>query len=166
MLMAKNITLRPVTESDHEFLLAVYATTRAEELARVPWTAEQKDAFVRMQFAAQKRHYAAEYPHASHEVISADGTPVGRLYLDRDASRLHILDITVLPQHRNAGIGSFLLGRLLKEAAGSSKSVSIYVENFNPSLRLFKRLGFEVVEEHGFQLLLKWQSPLNGPPSE
>ena len=156
--MIKNITLRPVTESDEEFLLAVYASTRAEEMERVPWTAEQKDAFVRMQFAAQKSHYATEYPRASHDVICADGTPVGRIYLDRDAGRLHILDITVLPQHRNAGIGSFLLRQLLQEAAGSSKPVNIYVENFNPSLRLFKRLGFQVAEENGFQLLLKWHS--------
>ena len=156
--MIKNITLRPVTESDEEFLLAVYASTRAEEMERVPWTAEQKDAFVRMQFAAQKSHYAAEYPRASHDVICVDGTPVGRIYLDRDAGKLHILDITVLPQHRNAGIGSFLLRQLLQEAAGSSKPVNIYVENFNPSLRLFKRLGFQVAEENGFQLLLKWHS--------
>jgi len=156
--MIKNITLRPVTESDEEFLLAVYASTRAEEMERVPWTAEQKDAFVRMQFAAQKSHYAAEYPRASHDVICVDGTPVGRIYLDRDAGKLHILDITVLPQRRNAGIGSFLLRQLLQEAAGSSKPVNIYVENFNPSLRLFKRLGFQVAEENGFQLLLKWHS--------
>ena len=156
--MTKDITLRPVTESDDDFLLGLYASTRAEEMARVPWTAEQKDAFVRMQFEAQKRHYAAEYPQSRHDLICADGIPVGRIYLDRDASRFYILDITVLPQHRNAGIGSFLLRQLLQEAAESSKPVNIYVENFNPSLRLFKRLGFQVAEENGFQLLLKWHS--------
>ena len=158
--MTKNITLRPVTAEDDDFLLSVYASTRAEEMARVPWAPEQKDAFVRMQFEAQKGHYPAEYPRARHDLICADGTPVGRIYVDRGASRFHILDITVLPQHRNTGIGSFLLGQLLQEAGESLKPVSIYVENFNPSLRLFKRLGFQVAEENGFQLLLKW-SPKN-----
>jgi len=161
--MSKNVTLRPVTESDDDFLLAVYASTRAEEMARVPWTAEQKEEFVRMQFEAQKRHYAAEYPQASHDLICADGIPVGRIYVDRDSSRLHILDITVLPQHRNAGTGSFMLGQLLQEAAESSKPINIYVENFNPSLRLFKRLGFQVGEENGFQLLLKWSPKASQP---
>jgi len=155
MTSAKKITLRPVTEADDKFLLAVYASTRAEELARVPWAAEQKEAFLRMQFEAQKSHYAAQYPKASHDLICADGTPVGRVYLDRGAGGFHILDITVLPQHRNAGIGSFLLGQLLDEATRAAKPVSIYVENFNPSLRLFQRLGFQVAEENGFQLLLK-----------
>jgi ribosomal protein S18 acetylase RimI-like enzyme len=151
----KEITLRPVTEADDEFLLSVYASTRAEELERVPWTPEQKEAFVRMQFAAQKRHYAAQYPQASHDIIYADGVPVGRLYLSRGADGFHILDITVLAQHRNAGTGSFLLRELLAEAGKAAKPVSIYVENFNPSLRLFERLGFQRVEEDGFQLLLK-----------
>lgn len=149
------ISLRPVTEGDDEFLLSVYAGTRAEELARVPWTPEQKDAFVRMQFAAQKQHYAAEYPQASHEIICADQVPVGRLYLARGTDGFHILDITVLGERRNAGIGSHLLRELLAEAARAGKPVTIYVESFNPSMRWFRRLGFLPVEENGFQVLLK-----------
>lgn len=154
MTSEKKITLRPVTAADEEFLFAVYASTRAEELARVPWSMEQKDAFARMQFAAQQQHYPAQHPHADHDVISADGVSVGRIYLDRSQG-LHILDITILPQHRGAGVGSQVLRQILDEAARRSVPVTIYVENFNPSLRLFQRLGFQVAEEDGFQLLLK-----------
>src|SRR5215471_1233366 len=82
-MSSANIALRPVTDADDSFILAVYASTRAEELARVPWTQEQKEAFIHMQFAAQKRHYAAEYPQASHDIIVVEGAPVGRIYLDR-----------------------------------------------------------------------------------
>ena len=155
----KKISLRPVNAGDDEFLLAVYASTRAEELERVPWTAEQKDAFVRMQFEAQKQHYAAEYPKATHDIICVDGEPAGRLYLSRSTDALHILDITVLPQHRNAGTGSFLIRELLEEGFSAGKPVSIYVESFNPSLRLLSRLGFQKAEENGFQLLLRWTPP-------
>jgi RimJ/RimL family protein N-acetyltransferase len=151
----KKITLRPVTEAYEEFLFSVYASSRAEELARIPWNAEQKDAFLRMQFKAQKQHYAAEHPQAVHEIIWADGIPVGRIYLDRSSEALHILDITILAEHRNGGIGSFVLRQVMDEAARTQKPVTIYVENFNPSRRLFNRLGFEQVEEKGFHLLLK-----------
>jgi len=157
-MSSANIALRPVTDADESFILAVYASTRADELARVPWTQEQKDGFVHMQFAAQKRHYAAEYPQASHDIIVVEGAPVGRIYLDRAAEEFHILDVTVLPQHRNRGIGSWLLRQVLDEAARAGEPVAIYVENFNPSLRLFERLGFRKAEENGFQLLMKWQS--------
>ena len=157
---AQKIELRPVnadSAADDGFILQVYASTRAQELAQVPWNAEQKEAFVRMQYAAQKRHYAAEFPRASHDIIYAGETPMGRIYLDRREEALHILDVTVLPQHRGQGIGAVLLRRLLDEAGKLGKPVTIYVESFNPSLRFFERLGFQKDHEEGFQFLLKWQ---------
>lgn len=153
----EQITLRPATEADDDFIFSCYASTRAQELAQVPWMAEQKEAFVRMQYTAQKNHYAAEAPRASHDIIYVAATPVGRIYLDRREDKLHILDITVLPQHRNQGTGSLLLRRLLDEAGKLGKPVTIYVESFNPSLRLFERLGFRKDHEKGFHLLMKWQ---------
>jgi GNAT superfamily N-acetyltransferase len=153
-MAAGQITLRPVVESDHDFLLSVYASSRAAELAMVPWTGEQKEAFVKQQFSAQTAHYTAEHPGASHEIICRDGVPAGRLYMERRADALHVLDITVLPQHRHAGIGSFILRRVLAEAQTGGKPVTIYVESFNPSLPLFRKLGFQPVSENGFHLLL------------
>lgn len=153
----EQVTLRPVTAADDDFIFTCYASTRAQELAQVPWGPEQKEAFVRMQYTAQKQHYAAELPHASHDIIYLDSTPVGRIYLDRREDALHILDITVLPQHRNQGTGALLLRRLLDEAGRAGKPVTIYVESFNPSLRFFERLGFRKDHEKGFHLLMKWQ---------
>jgi GNAT superfamily N-acetyltransferase len=157
MIDNQQIKLRPATEADDDFIFSCYASTRAQELEQVPWTAEQKEAFVRMQYTAQKNHYAAEAPRASHDVIYVDTAPVGRIYLDRREDALHILDITVLPQHCNQGTGSLVLRRLLDEAGKLGKPVTIYVESFNPSLRLFECLGFRKDHEKGFHLLMKWQ---------
>ncbi|SRR5579859_48072 len=158
MTVPERVTLRPATAIDDDFLYSVYASTRAEEMKRVPWTAEQQEAFVKMQYAAQKQHYAAMYPGASHDIIYSGETAVGRIYLDRGEKALHILDITLLPEYRGRGTGSTLLRRLLEEAGASGKAVTIYVESFNPSLRLFERLGFAKEREEGFQLLMKWQA--------
>jgi ribosomal protein S18 acetylase RimI-like enzyme len=155
-MSAERVTLRPVTEADQDFLLAAYASTRAAEMAMVPWSAEQKDAFVKSQFAAQAHHYAAEYPQASHEVICCEGVAAGRLYLDRRAQELHILDVIVLPQFRHTGIGSCVLRQILDEASVGDKAVTIYVESFNPSLNLFRKLGFQLSSQDGFQCLLRW----------
>ena len=65
------------------------------------------------------------------------------------------LDITLLPEHRNQGAGSFLLGQIMAEAKEAGKPVSIYVEIFNPSLQLFQRLGFTPIQQEGFHLLLQ-----------
>jgi RimJ/RimL family protein N-acetyltransferase len=157
MIRDEQLSLRPAAEDDTSFILSLYASTREQEMALVPWSPEQKDAFVRMQYEAQKRHYQAEFPRAAHDIIYVDKTPVGRLYLDRQGEVLHILDITVLPQHRGQGAGALVLRRVLDEARGADKPVTIYVESFNPSLPLFERLGFQRDHEQGFQLLMKWQ---------
>lgn len=154
-MTVEQITLRAVTAADEAFLLSVYASTRAGEMKLVPWTAEQKEAFVKMQYAAQKQHYQAMHPAASHDIICVGETQVGRVYVDRKVEELHILDITVLPEFRGRGTGQTVLRRLMDEAGADGKAVTIYVESFNPSLRLFERLGFQKEREEGFQLLLK-----------
>ncbi|HEY2361753.1 MAG TPA: GNAT family N-acetyltransferase [Candidatus Angelobacter sp.] len=155
-MAAVKITLRPVQDSDNELLLKIYGSSREQEMAQVPWTPEQKQQFVRMQWEAQKNHYAAQHPHATHEIICLESGAAGRLYLDRSEEKFHILDITLLPEHRNGGAGSILLGQIMAEAKQAGKPVSIYVETFNPSLRLFQRLGFTAIQQQGFHLLLQY----------
>jgi GNAT superfamily N-acetyltransferase len=150
------ITLRAVGPADEAFLLDVYAGTRADELALVPWTDEQRQAFVRMQFAAQQEHYQKIYPEANHDIILSAGRPVGRLYIARKEHEIRIIDITLLPPERNAGVGSYLIGELLDEATRARKPLRVYVESFNPSLRLFERLGFYRTEQNGVHILMQW----------
>jgi hypothetical protein len=51
------MTFRRIADADLPFLARLYASTRTEELAAVPWSAEQKAAFLDMQFRAQHAHY-------------------------------------------------------------------------------------------------------------
>jgi len=87
---------------------------------------------------------------------------VGRLYVARTEEYIEIMDITLLPQERNSGTGTSLIKALIDEAT-RLRPLRIYVETFNPSLRLFERLGFKAVEEHGIQLLMEWV-PNSLPP--
>ena len=152
---SESISLRPVGANDQDFLTEVYGSTRAEELALVPWTIEEQQAFVRSQFAAQQDYYAQKYPTASHDIIVSNNRPVGRLYVARLDQEIRIVDITLLPAERNAGIGTYLIKQLLDEANHSGKITRIFVEEFNPSLRLFERLGFSPSEQHGIHLLMQ-----------
>ncbi|HET6974264.1 MAG TPA: GNAT family N-acetyltransferase [Pyrinomonadaceae bacterium] len=153
--MSTNVTLRPVGPDDRDFLIEVYGSTRAEEMALVPWTDEQRDAFIQHQFTAQTDHYTQTYPAANHDIILSDDRPVGRLYVARLDHEIRIVDITLLPAERNAGIGSYLIKQLLDEANRSGKITRIFVEEFNPSRSLFERLGFSPSEQHGIHLLLQ-----------
>lgn len=150
-----NITLRPVEPEDGPFLLRVYASTRNEELASVPWTGEQKEAFLEMQFGAQSRHYREHYPDADFLIILAEGRPTGRLYVARWPREVRIVDISLLPEYRGKGIGTSLLKGLLTEADATGKPVTIHVERFNPALHLYERLGFRAVADRGVYLLME-----------
>lgn len=153
-----DVTLRRATPADDEFLCAVYGSTREEELAQVPWTAAQRAQFVRFQFDAQQGHYQSEYPAAQVQVVFWNGVAAGRLYVDRRAQEIRILDLTLLPAFQRKGIGTKLLGELLAEAAQTGKSLSIHLDGFSHAQSFFTRLGFEPGPTTGFHTLYVWQS--------
>lgn len=154
-----SVALRPVAEGDEAFLLKAYASIRAEELAQVPWSEAQRDAFLKMQFDAQQLHYQTHNPNATHDIILLNAQATGRLYVARRDREIRILDLTILPEYRNRGIGTSLIKDLMAEAAGAAKPLTIYVENYNPSYRLFQRLGFNKTEEDdGVNHLLEWRA--------
>ena len=147
--------LRPVTEDDWPFLFQVYASTRAEELARAPWSEAEKRAFLEMQFNAQKRHYEQHFAQASFHVVEIDGAPAGRLYVDRRADEIRVIDIALLPAFQRAGIGGQMMRDILTEARHRALPTRIHVEHNNPAMRLYLRLGFRKIDEHGVYFLME-----------
>lgn len=149
------VTLRPAADSDHELLFRIYASTRAAELAQVPWTDAQKAAFFWQQFEAQDHEYRRAYPDGSFSIIELSTNPVGRLYLRRGANDTRIIDLALLSDYRGWGIGSRILGDLARQADREGRSLSIHVEVFNTGARrLYERFGFELAEDKGVYLLL------------
>lgn len=150
------ISYRPKRDADRAFLAHVYATTRAEEMALVPWTPEQKAQFLEMQFNAQAFHYDTHYPGCAFLVIEQGGEPIGRIYIDRRAHEICLVDIALVPERRGGGLGTELIQEILDEARAAGKSVLIHVERYNRALRLYERLGFKPVAEDGIYYRMRW----------
>ncbi|HTS11489.1 MAG TPA: GNAT family N-acetyltransferase [Candidatus Limnocylindrales bacterium] len=162
------IRLRPEEPGDAAFLFRLYASTRADEMKLVPWNDAQKEAFLRMQLHAQTTHYRQQYPNASYDIILSGDVPAGRLYIDRTDEAIAIIDISLLPEHRGAGIGGSLLRRVLAEAAERRKAVHIYVEQHNPAMHLYHRLGFRKISDYGVYNFMEWKPETDAgatPPS-
>ncbi|UGY06318.1 GNAT family N-acetyltransferase [Bradyrhizobium quebecense] len=151
------LSFRRIADADLPFLSRLYASTRTDELAVTLWSAEQKAAFLAMQFQAQHAHYQQHYPTADWLVTMRDGEDIGRLYVDRWPSEHCVIDIAFLPEHRGSGLGGALMRDLLDEAAGAGKAMSIHVEKFNPAMRLYRRLGFVTEEDKGVYDLMRWR---------
>lgn len=154
----REVELRPATPEDYDELLAVYASTRAEELAQVPWTDEQKMAFCRMQYDAQKADYDRRYPEPQYELILLEGRTAGRIWIGRDEELIHMLDISLLPWAQGKGIGTALVRQLIEEARASGRRLRHMVFVMNEGARrLYERLGFVAFEEVGPYVHMEWR---------
>jgi GNAT superfamily N-acetyltransferase len=144
------VTLRPVTKDDDPFLLEVYGSTRADELAQVEWEEGQRQTFLRWQFDLQRREYDERFPDARYQLILIDGEPAGRIWTGEDAEQIRLLDIALLPQFQKRGAGTVLLRGLMDEAAQAGKLLRhmVFVLN-NDAHRFYERLGFVVIEDLG-----------------
>lgn len=133
-----DLFLREATPDDEAFLLEVYASTRIEELKGTGWNDNQKRAFIRMQFLARERCQ----PRADNQIILLNGRAIGRMLVDRSEAAILLRDIALLPEYRNAGIGSRLIQDLMKEATMAGKPIQLHVVATSPAVRLYERLGF------------------------
>jgi ribosomal protein S18 acetylase RimI-like enzyme len=157
------LSFRPATEEDLPFLAALYASTRAEEVAQAGWPEEMQRAFLKQQHEAQHAHYTSVYADAERLILLREGHAVGRLYLAEWAREIRIVDISLIPESRGRGLGEALLRDVQEDAASRGKAVSIHVETFNPARRLYDRLGFAAIEDKGIYELMMWRPGAAGP---
>jgi len=158
-----SIHLQPIGEEDEPFLFNVYASTRAEELALTGWSQAQQEAFLRMQYDAQRRSYRMQFPKAEYWVIHSDDRAAGRLIVERTAAEIHLIDIALLPEHRGVGIGTTVLTRVMEQARQADQSVRLRVERFNRALHWYQRLGFAKTGDCGLHVEMLWR-PGEGVP--
>lgn len=143
------IALRAERDEDAPFLIDLYRSTREQELSSVDWPEEQKSAFVRGQYALQHKHYRLHYPGAEFLVVEAGGQAAGRLQLRSGSAEVRLMEITLAPSRRAQGKGTALTRLVLDFAACRGLPVRLHVEPFNPALRLYRRLGFRLLETRG-----------------
>lgn len=145
LLAERGFRLRATRDDDLPWLRDLYASTRAEELAPLPWPDEAKRAFLEQQFALQHAHYLTHFADADFWAVEGADGPVGRLYLRRTAPDHLLVDISLFPLWRTRGIGGALIAAVQSEAAALGRGVALHVAHGNAGAqRLYERLGFAV----------------------
>lgn len=151
------MSLRSVRAEDMAFLSALYATTRAYELSLTDWPEATRSLFVVHQFTAQHASYLNDYPAASRAIIERDGSAVGRLYVDTGEKAVHLIDITLLPQHCGQGWGAALIADLQDYARARAAPLTLSVIATNPARRLYVRLGFRPTSRGPLYESMMWK---------
>ncbi|CAN7245383.1 GNAT family N-acetyltransferase [Caulobacter sp. LjRoot300] len=161
---AAHVALRPETEADAPFRLALFRTSRGPGWDQISLPAEMLAKVMEQQFNAQIQGYQAAYPRARLEIVTVGGEPVGRLATDRNADTLHLIDIAVVPERRGQGIGEMVLRSLMDEAAAAGTPVTLQVARDNlAAQRLYHRLGFALAAADETHLTLSWLAPPKEP---
>lgn len=154
----ENIRLRAAQISDEAFLETVYADARRDELAAFGWSAEQENAFFKMQFALQKRAYAMQFPDADYSIVEFNNRAIGRAIVLRGELEIRLIDITLFAAFRNRGVGSFLIERLKDEARRDGKILRLRVLKTNDGARrLYERLNLTIESEEELHFSMRWR---------
>ena len=153
---AQKISLRPVTAGDEEVLLEIYKSSRGDDLRELGWTEDRVNEFLGMQYEAQKHFLTNEYKRADDELILFEAEPAGRLIVERREHEIRFIDLALLAEHRNSGIGTFLIRRLQNEARREEKPLRLQIIRFNRAVNLLERLGFARISETGTHFQMEW----------
>ena len=153
---AKSITVRPVTPDDQELLLSIYKSSRGDDLRGLDWNEDRISEFLGMQYEAQQHFHQSEYKRADDEIILLAGEPAGRLIVERREYEIRCIDVALLPEHRNNGIGAFLIRKLQEEARREDKPLRLQVIRFSRAVNLFERSGFVRTSETGTHFQMEW----------
>lgn len=136
------LTERPVSADDADLLFRVYAASRADEVAAWGWPPAQQESFLRMQFRARAQSYAGAYPDAAHSILLCNGEAAGSAIVWRNGSEFRLVDIALLPEFRNCGLGTLWMTRLIRQAEAAGVLLRLQVFQGNRAAELYRRLGF------------------------
>lgn len=149
--------LRDAQADDLPFLFNLYCDVRGPEISAWGWLAAQCDAFLRMQFEAQRRSYEASFPGSSNQIVLRDGQAIGRCLTARTGEEILLVDIALLAAHRNRGVGTWLMQQLLRECRTTGSALSLQVLRGNPAQRLYQRLGFIETGADDMYIQMAWK---------
>lgn len=158
--MPESIRLRPLAAADELWLRELYASTRTAEMAAVPWSEAAKRSFLDQQFNLQRAHFELHYTEATFQaIVDPENVPVGRYYMLESGPEHLLVDIALFPRWRGRGIGSALIQQSQSRAARSGAAMGLHVLKHNaPAMRLYRRLGFDVVSDEGMHWRMRWSA--------
>ena len=143
--------LRPALPADADFEHLLYASTR-DDLR--PLGPEVFDGLVGMHYRAQSMSIRLEHPDAERKIVLVQQAPVGRLIIDASGNYIEVIDVALLPEYRNCGLGTSVLNSVLAQADRLGRAIRLHVEKQSRALRLFERLGFVISGDVGMYLAM------------
>ena len=160
----ESIALRPVDETDEDFLIELYKSSRGDDLRGLGWDEDRISEFLEMQYVAQ-RNLQDDHEHTSDQLVLMSGKPIGRLSVATRADEIRCVDLALLADYRNQGVGTLLIQQLQEQARPANIPLRLQVIRFNRAVNLLERLGFRRTSETGSHFQMEWLPGSVGSPA-
>jgi GNAT superfamily N-acetyltransferase len=95
----------------------------------------------------EERNFAVFFKVEEVRVIIADGEDVGWIQEQNEAGTINLGSLYVKPAMQGRGIGTKILGILLRSAADQSKAMTLAVVKINPARYFYEKRGFRITHE-------------------
>lgn len=142
------MTIRPILLTDEPFLWKMLYHALYVPEGEPPFP---RDIVEQLEISRYVRAWGQ--PDDAGLIACDDETPLGAVWIRRmqaygfvDADTPE-LSIAILPAYRGQGIGTRLMNELFASLQGRYAALSLSVSKENPALRLYERLGFEIVQD-------------------
>ena len=149
--------MRPVRNDEEDFWREVFGDSVRERFSSLEMAENDLENLLESQFQAQNTDYRSNYPNASNDVILFNETRAGRVIHSTEHGDLHLIDLAVLSEFRNLGIGTEILKWLFVKSLRTRLPIRFYVEKMNPAFGLYERLGFKVVADVTSHFQMEWR---------
>ncbi|MBN7764342.1 N-acetyltransferase [Pectobacterium brasiliense] len=140
----RNITLRPATPEDEQFLFKLRRATMDEHLHRAGVIADDSAHWQRIKY-----HYNDAY------IVLMGSERMGLFKRYKGANEWTIIQIQILPAYQGQGIAAWLLHTFLRQADEANVPVTLSVLNGNRAITLYQRVGFKIVDNDDIALKMK-----------
>lgn len=133
-------TLRLATAADQPFLRELFVAVRGPVFSDVPQDVVQS--LIDQQYRAQQACFAIHHPDADFHIVEFAGTPIGQIVVDRRASVIKVVDISILPSCRGYHVGTWLLNGLIDESEFRGLPIEVDLAASHPARPWLERYAF------------------------
>ena len=134
------IALRSATPADSEFCFQLHQAAMGDYVAAI-WGWDDQ---------VQRGFHARSFDPGRWQIITANGTDIGMLDVDRRPDEIYLSRIEILPDHQGRGFGTRLIKALIDEAGQRGQDLVLDVLAVNQRAQaLYRRLGLAEVARHG-----------------
>jgi len=139
------ISLRETEQEDYLFTYSVKKQALGSHI-KAKW--EWNEAY-------QQETHLKKWTEKPWLIIVVDGLDVGTVSIEYIENHIRFGEFYLLDQFRNRGIGTKVLMTLLDTADETSQEVFLEYLKWNPVGSLYKRCGFEIIDENDIHYFMK-----------